>query len=53
MTYFIVADQKGEVKGVEENPKTGIFNYLILLIPITLFVIFNKYINNKRVFKKM
>jgi uncharacterized protein YegL len=53
MTYFIVADQEGIVKGVEENPKTGIFNYLILLIPITLFVIFNKYINNKRVFKKM
>jgi len=27
----------GLVKGVEENPKTGLFNYLLLIIPIGIF----------------
>ena len=28
----------GLVKGVEENPKTGLFNYIMLIIPVSLFI---------------
>jgi hypothetical protein len=28
----------GLVKGVEENPKTGLFNYIMLIIPASLFI---------------
>jgi hypothetical protein len=45
---------KEEVKGEEEvveNPKTGIFNYLLLIIPITLFVLGYSLVIKKKVFK--
>ena len=45
---------KEEVKGEEEvteNPKTGIFNYLLLIIPITLFGLGYSLVIKKKVFK--
>lgn len=45
---------KEEVKGVEEvteNPKTGLLNYVLLLIPILLFINAYKSILNKETFK--
>ena len=45
---------KEEVKGEEEvaeNPKTGIFNYLLLIIPITLFGLGYSLVIKKKAFK--
>jgi len=41
------------VKGVEENPKTGLFNYLLLIIPITLLGIGFNLLRKINVFKKI
>ena len=48
MTYFIVADQKGEVKGVEENPKTGIKSYAFVLIIAAVAGYLYYYIKTKK-----
>jgi hypothetical protein len=53
-TVSIAAPKKEEVKGVEEvveNPNTGIFNYLLLIVPILLFLLGYKLVLNKNIFK--
>jgi hypothetical protein len=41
------------VKGVEENPKTGLFNYLLLIIPAILLGIGFNLLRKINVFKKL
>ena len=43
----------GEVKGVEENPKTGLFNYLLLIIPVVLLGIGFNLLRRVNIFKKI
>ena len=43
----------GLVKGVEENPKTGLFNYLLLIIPVGIFVYGVYLLKKKDVFKRI
>jgi hypothetical protein len=43
----------GLVKGVEENPKTGLFNYLLLIIPVGIFVEGLVLLNKKKNFIKL
>ena len=53
-TISIASPKKEEVKGVEEvteNPKTGLFNYLILIVPILLSLLGYKLVLNKNIFK--
>ena len=46
-----VSNEVPEVKGEEENPKTGVHNYLILLIPIVVLGIVYLYTIKKTLFK--
>ena len=48
-----LSNTKEEVKGVEENPKTGLFNYLLLIIPSAILVFGYKFIGKYKLFKKM
>ena len=43
----------GLVKGVEENPKTGLFNYLLLIIPVGIFAEGLILLNKKKNFIKL
>jgi hypothetical protein len=43
----------GEVKGVEENPQTGLFNYLLLIIPVALLGIGFNLLRRVNIFKKI
>jgi hypothetical protein len=41
------------VKGVEENPKTGLFNDILLFIPVIISILGFNYLKRLELFKKM
>jgi len=52
-TAIPIKEKIPEVKGVEENPKTGLFNYLLLIIPVGIFVEGLVLLNKKKNFIKL
>jgi hypothetical protein len=41
------------VKGIEENPKTGLFNDILLFIPVIISILGFNYLKRLELFKKM